>query len=138
MIEALRRFWRIKVHVPVDDDRGPTWLGQKDIADNEHVRSVITALVAIPGVGRIGNYDSIYELDGGWEGYRAKPGASPRHGAIGEKIILGSIAVTTYVDYETSSDMFRQVVDAVRAVHPWEHPIIEFGECLLYVPTGRV
>jgi hypothetical protein len=137
MTGSLQKFWRIEVYVPVDGLEHS--VGRKsELGANKHVRSVITALENVIGVGRIGNYDKICELSAGWEQYRPTPGALPRFGAIGERVRLATVTVTSYVEYRDNVENLERVVAAVRAVHPWEHPIIQFSECLLYVPEHTV
>ena len=131
MTAALRPFWKIQVHVPVDP---PLWGSEQPLNAHPHVRAVVAALASIPGVGRVGNYDHVCELALGWEGYRAKPGAAPRVGTIGERVVLPSITVTCFLDCDRGESTFDRIVAAVKAVHPWEHPIIQFSECLLYLP----
>jgi hypothetical protein len=137
MTGSLQRFWRIQVFVPVDEPSSGGALAL-DIRANRHVRAVVGALASTPGVGQVGNYDNVCELVLGWEGYRANPGASPRVGAIGERVVLPTVAVTSFLDFDHGGDgALGRIVEAVKAVHPWEHPIIQFSECLLYVPLGE-
>ena len=88
----------------------------------------------IPGVGQIGNYESVYEIDFGFEGYRSRQGAAPHLGNIGERVLLGKAAVVTYVARDCGQDILDRLVVDVAKVHPWEHPVIEFTECLLNIP----
>jgi hypothetical protein len=45
-----------------------------------------------------------------------------------------SVAITTYITRAAEPKILDQLVDCIRRFHPWEHPIIEATECLLYVP----
>jgi hypothetical protein len=135
MTGSLRRFWRVQVYVPVDLAPGGG-APPAGVSANRHVRAVVGALGSVPGVGQVGNYDNVCELALGWEGYRANSGASPRVGAIGERVVLPTVAVTSFIDFEHGDGAFEHIVEAVKAVHPWEHPIIQFSECLLYVPAS--
>ena len=95
---------RLKVEVLVPDD---------------HVEAILAALHA-SGAGTVGAYDhcvSLWQVDGRW---RPLPGASPYRGEIGE-ILHGS---ETKVESVCDVSQARQVVDAVRAVHPYEEPVI--------------
>jgi hypothetical protein len=136
-MKSLKKFWRIKVYVPLDDDPREVSLDRIRAKADQRVKEVLKAMNGVAGAGHVGNYDNIFECDVGFEGYRAEKGAFPRYGAVGKDIMLGRIAVISFIDYNVSADILESIVEAVRAVHPWEHPIIEFTECLLYVPTER-
>jgi hypothetical protein len=133
-MNSLRRFWKIKVYVPLDDDPREASLDSIRAKADSRVRDVVEAMAAVTGVTPIGHYDHIYEMDVGFEGYRAARGASPRYGRVGQDVRLGRVAITSFIEHDASPVTLENIVEAVRAVHPWEHPIIEFTECLLYLP----
>ena len=95
---------RLKIEILVPDD---------------HVEAVLAALHA-SGAGRIGAYDhcvSLSRVEGRW---RPLPGATPYHGEIGE-ITHGSETKVESVCDDGQADV---VVNAVRAAHPYEEPVI--------------
>jgi hypothetical protein len=72
------------------------------------------------GAGRVGAYDhcvSLWRVDGRW---RPLPGASPYSGHVGE-VMSGS---ETKVESVCDVSQARELIDAIRAVHPYEEPVI--------------
>ncbi|GIF77050.1 cytochrome c biogenesis protein [Asanoa siamensis] len=89
------------------------------LVPDTHVEAVLAALHAA-GAGAIGSYDhcvSSWRVDGRW---RPLPGSSPYLGQIGA-VMHGS---ETKIESICDVDQVRGVVDAVRAVHPYEEPVI--------------
>jgi hypothetical protein len=89
------------------------------LVPDEHVEAVLAALHAA-GAGTIGAYDhcvSLWRVDGRW---RPLPGSSPFLGQIGT-VMRGS---ETKLESVCDVDHAREVVDAVRAAHPYEEPVI--------------
>jgi len=72
------------------------------------------------GAGQIGNYDSccaVMEVRGYW---RPLAGAQPFQGEIG-RVETG---VESKVEVNCRSAMVRQIIQAIRSVHPYEEPVI--------------
>jgi hypothetical protein len=89
------------------------------LAPDEHVEAVLEALHA-SGAGRIGAYDhcvSLWRVSGRW---RPLPGASPYRGEAGEVMHGSETRVESVCDVSQAND----VLEAVRAVHPYEEPVI--------------
>jgi len=89
------------------------------LVPHDHIEAVLAALHA-NGAGAIGAYDhcvSLWQVDGRW---RPLPGASPYHGEIGE-VMHGS---ETKIESVCHLSQARQIVDAIRAAHPYEEPVI--------------
>jgi hypothetical protein len=80
--------------------------------------------ISILGLGVVGNSDGIYEVDLGFEAYLRK-------GVFPVKII-------TYVERPCGEKFLVQLIDALKSVYPYEHPMIELVECSLYVRNGPV
>jgi hypothetical protein len=137
MIMPLKRFWRVKIYVPIAHALGDESLD--GIADDtsSSVRVILDAIWRVPGVGDVGSYTALYELDFGFESYRAIEGATPKYGAIGETVRVGKAAVVTYVIRDCDPQILDRLTAEIVKVHPWEHPVIEFTECLLYLPVRR-
>jgi hypothetical protein len=134
MIDSLEKFWKITIYVPLKEDPAEMSLDGIVGKMRERIDAIIKAVGTIGGVGRIGHYEDVYELAVGYESYRPTKGALPRYGTIGNKMMLGKVAIVTYLARNSNPRSLEQVVEAARAAHPWEHPIIEFTDCLLYVP----
>jgi hypothetical protein len=93
----------------------------------QHAEAVVDALAAA-GAGRVGNYDrvaSMWPISGTW---RPLPGADPYDGEIGV-IARGTEMRVESVCDEADRDA---VLAAVRAVHPYEEPVVNFIQ--LYEP----
>jgi hypothetical protein len=133
----LEKFWKITIHVPILGASERPFINRFDPPQSEELSAVLEAIKSIPQVGRIGNYDGVYELSIGFEGYLPREGAIPRYGSVGKNSNIRSIAVTTYISCKEDQKIIDHLVDAVRRFHPWEHPIVETTECLLYVPGRR-
>jgi hypothetical protein len=89
------------------------------LVPDSHVEVVLEALHEA-GVGRTGAYDhcvSLWRVDGRW---RPLPGASPYHGQVGE-VTRGS---ETKVEAMCPAGLASHALRAVRAVHPYEEPVI--------------
>jgi hypothetical protein len=137
-MSSLKPFWKITIHIPVIESLRSTEFNRFAEEVSRKIQPILRKITSIPGVGVVGNYDEIYELDLGFEGFRPRKGASPHYGRIGEGIELPKAAITTYVERPCRESVLAELIDAVKSVHPWEHPMIEFIECFLYVPTGPV
>jgi hypothetical protein len=130
----LQSFWRITVFVPNDDNPGEADVNRIVAETLKNVSKIWAAIKGIGGLGRVGHYDGVYEVDFGFEGYRAGHGADPRHGSIGEDIFLGRATLTTYVTGERSMEDLEGIAEMIKSAHSWEQPVIEFSRCLLFVP----
>lgn len=85
----------------------------------EHV-DVLREALASSGAGVIGNYDhcsSVTQVRGYW---RPLAGAKPFDGIIGEV----SEGHECKVEVNCPREIVRQVVKAIRKVHPYEEPLI--------------
>jgi hypothetical protein len=134
---ALEKYFRVTIYVPVNE----RWASERSldkiaIGTSNAVEAITTALWKVPGVGEVGHYSEVYELDFGFESYRAGRDAHPRFGAIGDTSFLGKGAIITYVRRDCDDGTLDRVVAEVCKVHPWEHPVIEFCECLLGMPAS--
>ena len=88
-------------------------------------------VLAEMGAGQIGNYDhccSITEVRGYW---RPLPGANPFQGEIG-KLETG----TEYkLEVNCKRERVKETIQAVRAVHPYEEPLINIIPLANYLIT---
>lgn len=134
---SLQSFWRIKIYVPDVDAPHEASLERIVGSSAKSVRAILEAIGRVPGVGEVGDYEALFELDFGFEGYRPKEGSDPQYGAIGEAVRLGKAAVVTYLRRDCKPQVLERLIAEIRKVHPWEHPVIELTECRLYVPDRR-
>ncbi len=84
-----------------------------------HVDALREALGRV-GAGRIGNYDqccSVVEVRGYW---RPLEGAKPYQGEIGQV----ETGVECKVEVNCPRELVKEAVKAIRAVHPYEEPLI--------------
>jgi hypothetical protein len=132
----LERFWRVKIYVPIAQALHEESLEGIINGTSRSVRAILDAVWRVQGVGQVGNYNALYELDFGFEGYRAVEGAHPKYGAIGETVRVGKAAIVTYVRH-CEPQILDRLSNEIGRVHSWEHPVIEFTECLLYMPVRR-
>jgi len=77
--------------------------------------------LTLAGAGRVGNYDhcmAVSQVTGYW---RPLDGSDPYQGQIGKVETAAEIKVETTCKREH----VRQVVRAIRGVHPYEEPVIQ-------------
>src|SRR5258708_39011413 len=131
---SLERCWRVKIYVPAADPTHDVSLETIVKGTSVNVKTILEAIWRVPGLGQVGNYDQLYELDFGFEGYRAKTGADPRYGAIGETTKIGKAAIVTYLTRDRDLQNLDRRISAIRKVHTWEHAIIDFTVGTLCLP----
>jgi len=81
---------------------------------------IVRETAAVQGAGVIGNYDhcaSVSEVRGYW---RPLKGASPYKGQIGDL----EQSVEYKLEINCSLDVLPKLIEAIRAVHPYEEPLI--------------
>jgi dinuclear metal center YbgI/SA1388 family protein len=93
----------------------------------EEVRAAITAA----GAGRIGDYDSCTFTAEGEGRFRPLDGATPAIGRVGEVEVVAESRVEAIVPRGRR----RQVLEALRTVHPYEEPAFDVLE-LADIPAG--
>lgn len=77
------------------------------------------------GVGVVGNYDNCsFTFATGTGRYRAKPGATPTMGAVGE-VHAEEEAMVTFV---APKAVLGELIAAIRDSHPYETPAIDVFE----------
>jgi hypothetical protein len=84
------------------------------------------------GVGRIGRYDhclSVTQVSGYW---RPLPGANPHLGQVG-KISFG---IECKVEVDCSLALVEDALQAIRAVHPYDEPLINVIGLLNHLFVG--
>ena len=96
-------------------------------APPESVAPLLEALNAV-GAGRVGNYDhcvSVSQVTGYW---RPLPGAQPYEGVVGELSEGRECKVELCCPRTLAADAVR----AIRAVHPYEEPVINVLQLLSF------
>lgn len=99
------------------------------VGDAERVRRAVTDA----GAGRLGAYDSCTFTTPGEGRFRPLEGASPTLGRVGSVEVVEEVRVETLYP----RPLRRQVVEAMRAAHPYEEPAFDLLE-LADVPGGPV
>ncbi|HEU4515126.1 MAG TPA: Nif3-like dinuclear metal center hexameric protein, partial [Nocardioidaceae bacterium] len=95
----------------------------------EEVRAAITAA----GAGRIGDYDSCTFTSEGEGRFRPLDGATPAIGRVGEVEVVAE----SRVEAVFRRGRRRAVVEALRAVHPYEEPAFDVLELADVPGAGR-
>ena len=95
----------------------------------EEIRGAITAA----GAGRLGDYDSCTFTTEGEGRFRPLDGATPAIGRIGEVEVVAESRVEAVFPRARR----RAVVEALRAVHPYEEPAFDVLELADIPGTGR-
>ena len=90
------------------------------VADAERVRDAVTAA----GAGAIGAYDSCTFTTRGEGRFRPLPGAAPVIGGVGALEVVEECRVEAVLP----RPLRRQVVEALRAAHPYEEPAFDLVE----------
>ncbi|HSE71010.1 MAG TPA: Nif3-like dinuclear metal center hexameric protein [Nocardioidaceae bacterium] len=96
--------------------------------DAERVRDAL----ARAGAGRIGDYDSCSFTGEGEGRFRPRDGASPAIGRVGEVEVVAEARIECVLP----RPLRREVVRALRDVHPYEEPAFDLVE-LAEPPEGR-
>lgn len=95
----------------------------------EEVRAAITSA----GAGRIGDYDSCTFSTEGEGRFRPLDGATPAIGRVGEVEVVREVRVEAVVP----RGLRRQVIEALRTVHPYEEPAFDLLQMADIPATGR-
>jgi hypothetical protein len=73
------------------------------------------------GAGNVGAYGRVAAVLDGYGTWRSEEGAHPYNGVIGEVTVAKSVRV----EMQCPEDKVADVIKAVRALHPYEEPVIE-------------
>jgi dinuclear metal center YbgI/SA1388 family protein len=95
----------------------------------EEIRAAITEA----GAGRIGDYDSCTFTSDGQGRFRPLDGATPAIGRVGEVEVVAEARVEAVFPRGRR----RQVLEAMRAVHPYEEPAYDVIELVDVPGTGK-
>ena len=101
--------YRICVNMPVEQD-----------TEKETVQKILDA-AAQAGAGNVGAYSRVAALLDGNETWRSGKDAHPYNGAVGEVTVAKSVRI----EMQCPEDKAADVIKAVRALHPYEEPVIE-------------
>jgi hypothetical protein len=85
------------------------------------------------GAGQIGNYDrccSVMEVRGYW---RPLEGAKPFQGEVGQV----ETGTECKVEVNCPRELVRETIKAIRAVHPYEEPVINILPLANHLFTGE-
>ena len=84
-------------------------------------------------VGQLGNYDGVFELQIGFEGYTPREGSNPTHGAANQQSVVCSLTLTTSLT--GSDEALIDFISGVSEQHPWEYPVIVTTKVKIFSPT---
>jgi hypothetical protein len=82
-------------------------------------------------IGRVGNYEGVYEFNIGFEAFTPLSGAEPALGEIGIETITPCVELQTFAEGSVPESIVHKFLLELDALHPWELPII-------HVNTGGV
>jgi dinuclear metal center YbgI/SA1388 family protein len=105
---------------PTGDDGPDKLVVFVPVGDAARVREALTGA----GAGAIGAYDSCTFTAHGEGRFRPLPGAAPAVGVVGDLEVVEECRVEAVLPRA----LRRQVVDAVRAAHPYEEPAFDLVE----------
>ena len=117
---------RITIYVPLDkpelyEPSNPASV----LATSEPLRNIIGLLQRSAPIGRIANYDGVYELRMGFEGFT--PASTDRPDA-GSNALWHSAELVIYCEPEVQDEEIDTFLLEVLALHPWEYPMIEVAD----------
>jgi len=102
------------------------------------LRRVIDLIQCSSPIGKIGNYDGVYEFNLGFEGFTPRYGAKPRIGSLNSAIVTPCIELQTYAELSVPPDLLHNFLLNLERIHPWEVPIIQISsEGCIYLFNSR-
>lgn len=140
--EEVRLFKPIKItiYVPIQETEDLNVIvdAEQLLAASPALNEQIRTLQRHPKIGRLGNYESVFEVSLGFEGFTPTGDATPTLGEISEPEITPSVSFVVYSEPTVSeTEIENYLLDVLRA-HPWEHPVVELyqgGEVHLWSPV---
>ena len=94
------------------------------VPDQEGVINAVLAAAADAGAGRIGSYSACAFVTKGMGNWKPEEGAHPAIGEVGKMSREPEVRIEMVCPREKAAAVRR----AVRAVHPYEEPEIDFVE----------
>ena len=88
--------------------------------DKQTIQKIIDA-ASEAGAGRIGHYSRCAVVDKIEATWKSEEGASPDDGKVGKVTVANCV----WIETECSEDRLKDVVLAVRKIHPYEEPGIQ-------------
>lgn len=133
----LQKYYIIKTYIPVDLAVNTGWpISKQHIVEmSSSLREIIILLQDSDPVGRVGNYQAVYEIGLGLEGFTPGVGSNPTLTQNNDHEETPSVSFTTYVSCDVSEVTISNFVQCLSTIHPWEHPIIEIFDSKLWVPN---
>jgi hypothetical protein len=127
----LQEFLRLAVYVPVDeasDGPGPA------VASAAAVQEIMRVFRVFDFAGSVGTYRAVAQISGAADTFMPTADSAPVHGAADIASTVPSARVVTYVPAATPGEDVDQLIGALVAAHPWEHPLIELDRVSLWMP----
>lgn len=119
----------LRIHVPVAQETLTAMLaGDGAAVEREPVLAAILATIREDNqLGNFGFYKGVVEIGLGWESFVPGHDATPALGEPGKASLSPTVVVKVHAPCRAEDPMFRQAVDRIMAIHPWETPVIEIA-----------
>ncbi|MPS67412.1 MAG: hypothetical protein E2586_02840 [Novosphingobium sp.] len=119
----------LRVHVPVTQETLAAMLaGDGEAAERDPVLASILATIREDNqLGNFGFYKGVVEMGLGWESFVPGQDATPTVGESGKISLSPTVVVKVHAPCRADDPTFRQAVDRIMAIHPWETPVIEIA-----------
>mgnify|MGYP006274749565 CR=1 FL=1 len=133
---SLKEHWRIDVILPVENT-APQSLPLKmseAITICPVLEDILTLLGKSDPIGREGNYECVYSILPGIGGFVPGEGASPVNGKPGITASGPNYVFRTHAPVDIDFSLVENFINAVAAIHPWEHPTISLTRPVLWAP----
>lgn len=128
-----RRVRAIRIHCPVEAGTHRALIaGDTAALNRDPVAGPMLAIIGANEVlGTFGLYRGVVEIGVNFERFTPTGAAVPATGTAGATSTVPSVTLRTYVADEADAAQVEAAIDALMAAHPWEVPVIEFGETAL-------
>ena len=134
MTPTLRPVRRITIHCPIRPEtlRAVAGGDAAALAADEGVAPILTLIESSTEFGNFGQYRGVCEIGLGLEAFTPQANARPTLGVSGERAVSVTATVKTYVAATCDSDRLAALLGEIAARHPWEVPVIEVDDVLLF------
>ena len=113
--------------------------GEFEALELDPVAAAILAVIRAPNpLGDFAEYQGVFELSIGLEGFTPAPGAQPTVGTRGAHTLSPTAIITTYFRTGADPGAVEAALDALLRAHPWETPVIEVTDAAVQLPERRL
>lgn len=119
----------LRIHVPVAQETLAAMLGGDGAAAERDpvLGAILTTIRQDNQLGNFGYYNGVVEIGLGWESFVPGHDATPTLGEPGKTSLSPTVVVKVHAPCRPEDPAFRQAVDRIVAIHPWETPVIEIA-----------